>query len=523
MLDSISRFKPYTMSPEVIVSLTPLDHLPPRNYTASVFYISLKPGLSPVKAFQVLQEGLHETFAQLPWLGGTVREQSARVKGWRPGQLEIRYEPLDIKGPRPSQLRFNHMSTCLSYDDLRESAFPNDTFEDKDLTWAPFMPDISNGCEVFVAQANFLPGGLIITAGLHHAAGDGNSSFLVINRWADWCKYLQNGGTPPAPPQPEFSDRKLHDKVWAKEGTGQRSLQIDPEVWKLLGLEYSDTDLLLQSSHAQSPKTNSHHERRKEPGPDEVDKHQWGMQSAIFYISPTQFTALQRDCVHGISATASISATHAICGLIWRCVMKAHSAMIVNTKRTGLPTESGETARLDVLLDGRSGFSHSLPQMYLGNHTFHLQSLIDMTTLTSPHTSVASVAGTICENMSRVNSAKLLDMYTLLRDMPDYEALQRRKWQPQMKSMSGLRMMITSMLMIPSDLVSFGDGVFGNRGKPDGVRVLMGAFNQSGTRLCFVLPRRTNGAVEFIVNLYPEEMDVLLADEEFQRYAMFLA
>ena len=113
-------------------------------------------------------------------------------------------------------------------------------------------------------------------------------------------------------------------------------------------------------------------------------------------------------------------------------------------------------------------------------------------------------------------------MYTLLRDMPGLNALQRQKWQPQMKIVSA-SMMIRSMLMVPSDGVNFGGRVFGNGGKLDGARVLMGAFNQSGTRLCFVLPRMTNGAVEFIGNLYPEEMDALLDDEEFQKYAMFLA
>lgn len=98
---------------------------------------------------------------------------------------------------------------------------------------------------------------------------------------------------------------------------------------------------------------------------------------------------------------------------------------------------------MDVLSDGRAGFSISLPQMYMGNHTYHLQSSRTLISLVSPCTSTPSVAGTICDNMSsRVNSAKLQDMYTLVKYMPSYEALQRRKWQPQMKSLLGSRMMI---------------------------------------------------------------------------------
>ncbi len=506
------------------IPLNPLDHLPPHNYTASVLYLSLKHGVSTEDAFLLLQEGLHRTFLQLPWLSGTVCEQSAHTPAWRPGQLEIRYQPVDVKDPWPYQLRFNQLPTHLSYDDLKESAFPTDTFDDSDLTWAPFMPDIKRGCEVFVAQANFLPGGVILVGGLHHTAGDGNASFMVINRWADHCKALQGQGNPPTEPLPRYSDHSLHDRIWAEEGTGTPWPQIDPEVWRLTGLEHADADLLAGSPVAQPLPKPSDHESRQDPEASGVDNQQRNMRSAIFYISPSNFTTLQKECVKEVGLAAQISGTHAICGLVWRCLMKARATVMAGQQSIQLTTRSEEVARMDVLLDGRSGFSNSLPQMYLGNHTFHLQSSMVLSALTSPSTSIPSVAGMVCDNMrSRVDSAKLQDMYTLLRDMPSYDALQRRKWQPQMKSVSGSRMMITSMLMVPSDRVSFGDGVFGSRGKPDGARVLMGAFNRSGTRLCFLLPRLTNGGVEFIVNLSSEEMDALLEDEEFERYAMFLA
>lgn len=102
--------------------LSPLDHIPPYNYTASVLYLYLKPAVNLDDAFKVLHEGLHKTFAQLPWLSGKIWEQSADAPGWRPGQLEIRYRPVDVNGPRPYQLKFNQLSTSLSYDDLKESA-----------------------------------------------------------------------------------------------------------------------------------------------------------------------------------------------------------------------------------------------------------------------------------------------------------------------------------------------------------------------------------------------------------------
>ena len=56
---------------------------------------------------------------------------------------------------------------------------------------------------------------------------------------------------------------------------------------------------------------------------------------------------------------------------------------------------------------------------------------------------------------------------------------------------------------------------------PAVTRPLMEDFNQIN-RMCFVLPRNTDGSVEFVGNLLDEEMEVLLKDEEFTGYAMDL-
>lgn len=501
-------------SATIHLPLNPLDHSPPPNYTCSTCYLPLKAGVSPSEAFHVLQEGLHRTFVHLPWLSGKIWPQSINTPGWRPGQLEIRYEPIDISSPPPYQLKFSQLQSSLSYEDLKESAFPTDAFEDHDLIWASFMPDISKGCEVFVAQASFLPGGCLVTGALHHAAGDGLSSFTTINLWADHCKALQHQSTPPRAPPPECSDRSLQERIWAKEGTGKSPDEIDPGIWRLLGLDPSH----LQPVEKPFKGNGSLQDSSKAV---KASGQQRPMKSAIFYISPSDFAALQKECVQEPGAAAQVSGTHAICALVWQCLQKARFAAAGNRISTDLPHENEDTARMDILLDGRTGFSQSLPPAYLGNHTIHVQSSMALSKLTSPDTKIASIARMISENASRVDSATLLDMFTLLRSVPDYEQLQQRKWEGPL-SIPSLAMMITSMLMVPSDQMNFGDRVFGNDGKPESARPLMGAFNQSGCRLCFVLPRMPNKGVEFIVNAFEEEMSLLVEDEEFERYAMFV-
>lgn len=58
------------------------------------------------------------------------------------GQIEIRHEPVDIKGPRPYQFKFKQLDDSISYEELKDSEFPIDTFKDEELTWTPFVGDL---------------------------------------------------------------------------------------------------------------------------------------------------------------------------------------------------------------------------------------------------------------------------------------------------------------------------------------------------------------------------------------------
>jgi len=149
------------------VDLGPMDHLMPTVYTAAVCYLAMKPGVSATEVFAYLQEGLHRTFLQVPWLSGKVHRQARDTPGWRPGKLEIRYSPSTADGPQPYQFRFNELESATHYPDLKASAFPLDTFDDKDLLWVEtWQADLDVGVEVVVAQANFMPGACLLAFGM---------------------------------------------------------------------------------------------------------------------------------------------------------------------------------------------------------------------------------------------------------------------------------------------------------------------------------------------------------------------
>ncbi|KAJ3532689.1 hypothetical protein NM208_g8328 [Fusarium decemcellulare] len=147
--------------------LSPIDHAAPRHYCAFRFYLPLKPGVTPESAYQVLHEGLHRTFTQLPWLSGQTWYQDPNAKGYRPGAAR--------------QLVFHQSDSGETFDELREEGFPTDALPDSLPEWISFPPDVGKGPDVFKAQATFIPGGCILLAGPQHLVCDGTAAISIIN------------------------------------------------------------------------------------------------------------------------------------------------------------------------------------------------------------------------------------------------------------------------------------------------------------------------------------------------------
>ncbi|CZR67866.1 uncharacterized protein PAC_17765 [Phialocephala subalpina] len=432
------------------IPLSPLDHALPGNYTCTVCYLPLKPDVSFSKAFEFLQEGLQRIFVQA---GG---QDSAKSAGF-----------------------------ILGYDELRDSGFPIDTFDDAFLTWFPFFSDTNDGPDVFVAQANFLPGGGILAASMHHLASDGTALYTILKLWADHCNSLQSENSQqPEPPAPESPDRSLLDSIWAKEVKEKSMDNIDPETWTVFAAVIPANRVL---------------------------------KSAIFYISPANLAVLHSECDRERSR---VSENDLVCALIWRSMPKARTgAARVSAGSDASKSDaskSDESAHLGMSFDARPNFGQSVPPSYLGNLAMLHHSRMPFSCLTAPETSISIVARIIRETANSITTAMLLDAYTLERGVLGYESLVFRP-----TGIDGSTTLISSLLMLPIYDASFGDFIFGNKGMPEAVRPLMGPLN-CWTRIGFVLPRKTSGGVEFAVTLFDGELELLGEDKGFSKYAMLL-
>ncbi|KAI1412828.1 hypothetical protein F5Y13DRAFT_190035 [Hypoxylon sp. FL1857] len=489
------------------IVLNSLDHLPPPVYANAALYLRLKANVSPKKAFDVLQEGLKRTFTQLPWLGGKVHRSSNASSG----SLEIQYYTTRDIIPLP-QFKFNEPDSDLTYDDLKETAFHPSTFEDETLTWAPFFANLDHGSEVFVAQANFIPGVCILTGAILHVVSDGTALNHVFKIWADNCCDVQLGKMLQKQSQ-EISDHEVLERIWAKEGTKKTVQQLPPKTWRLLGLNAPETANLQIMADG--------HEETQPPSAPRSAGSRGDMKACIFYLSPTNIKSLRDECAKE-SGAADVSLNDVICALIWRCLLRARTTASKVTlgeeNKTGarIPSAIDAEARLDLPFDARPYFPELMPSNYLGNFTMINQVHLPLSSLLGS-TSIGTIARMLREVAGDVTTPRIMDAYTLVKTLVKEGGLKLENLE-----VNGNGLMITSFLAFEMADVNFGEEVFGNGGKPEAMRTLMGAINRS-FRYCAILPRKQHGGVEFVANLFDDELDHLLEDEEFDKFAVFVA
>ncbi|KAK4062464.1 uncharacterized protein Triagg1_9950 [Trichoderma aggressivum f. europaeum] len=498
------------MSATVHVPLGVLDHFCPPNYTAISWYIPLKDGVTPQEAFAAFQDGLRLTFKQLPWLSGKVFKQKPATTGWRQGQLEIRYEPAEVENASAlmPQFKFKQLDEAelpMSYEEIKDCGFPMDTFPDKDVLWGDYInvPEEDKGAECFKAQANFMPGGVLLCGATHHNVCDGTSQFDVWRIWAANCEAVQSGSVPEIP-DPLSSDRELIERIWATEGPGHKQVRreedIQPVSWTLLDMD---------PPNSANPR----------PPANPVLSFDEVMQSGIFYISPEKFTALQKRCAQEVGAAARISGNDAMTALIWRALLKARRKAALKAARVEESELEGAVAKLQLTLDGRPDISRAgaMPHIYLGNLVFMNLCQLPLQTLTSPDSSIAAVSLAIRQVADAATSEAMLGSYTIARNTEDLSSLGLR-----LSPLRGHDMILSSLIMFPVEEMRWGSRTFARGGGADSIRPLWNAIN-TAARLCFPLPRKSGAGTEIVVNLFEDEMDMLLEDEEFGEYAIYLS
>jgi Transferase family len=588
----------------VEVPLSPLDLMPPKVYAQFLICLPLAQKATAKDVQESLQLSLATTFDQLPSFSGRLFPRPKGTEGWRPGHLHIVHsQPWDVECSRaePRQLKTRDLSGTIDYGELKEFGFPLSMLSDQELLGAPFMPSLTEGPDVLMAQASFVKGGCLLAVAVHHSVADGVG---VTNLMRIWAANFKNITTPPSKSvngligkantpaagqaskiviPPDVHDRELLQRVWEEDSAQRKGDQLCKEAWSLLGLdpEGSNTAFVariilntilsrlsfiallvaefvidfihraLVSVSAYMPENKPNVGKRLEvngsatsPTAESLDttpntsmdrekqaavssftktlrvtvaQRTRGMKSSIFYISPQNLIKL-KAAVSGSSKSSgedklsTISSNDALLAFFWRAMMQAR----VNAVHA-VATSPDETALLQTTVDGRVDFSAKVPALYLGNVALINSIYMLLSEVTHPDTSLHEIAVKIRAATTKVNRETVHDAFALAADMPNYTNLTYA-----FTTLGGSAVLITSLLGLSLDSIEFGEMMFGTRaGRPDALRPLMGGFN-SAFRVCMILPRTSSGGVQLLASLFDDEMEELLKNEEFGRFATFL-
>ncbi|KAL8707716.1 MAG: hypothetical protein Q9220_007296 [cf. Caloplaca sp. 1 TL-2023] len=503
---------------EIRITLSPLDYIPPRNYVRIIFPIPIKSGVKDVVIFDDLLEALHKTFVQEPWLSGKVFRQPLDAPGWRPGQLEIRHRPYPKDGERPHQLRYQKLHTDMTYNDLRQAGFPSGIWPEQHLLQAPILGEVDvAGADIFLAQANFLSGGILLGMTCCHAAADGSSMLNLTQVWAENFRELHardaGGKIAPSHFAPSDNDRSLAEAIWQRDGAVSRGPSTNDHWLRTLACldaNYPGEDptgatqkaAIAATAAATNGAANGHitngHAHRE-------------MINKIMFLSSSALTALRHECsLEPLPPNSPpLSFGDCINALFWRGMMRARFNAAQARHLTLDPTSVFESP-----VDVRNVFGSSFPPNYMGNCWLLNSARMPLDELIAPSTSLGRVAQGLRKGAANVDTESVFAAYSLLRDVDDFSKIQGRF----VERADSADILLSNIMHLPLASINFGERYFGNGGVPHTMRILHGDYKE-GVRLGHVLPRSTkHGGVELSVNLFADEWRWLEGDGEVGRF-----
>lgn len=465
---------------------------------------------------KVLQESLSTTVRERPYLAGEVisRESTPHsTSNARPGDLllkessdeapDIRIKINDMTQPGH---RWEH-----SYVELRDAGMPVSKLDGAVL--AP-LSGYNTTTKIMAAQANLIDGGCLLSVYFLHSFVDAFGASLVMGTWAENCRKLQEDLAYPATTlvlggaestsaslARLTAPRTLQLPHVLKQTTSSLTLRQEeydrlkkrPELWKVLGLDWRP--------------------RPKESAPPFQDTSL--ITTGVFSATPTTLSKLKQDAspasepyetTNGQRTAGWISTKDALAALLWRCIMKA--------RFPSHPVMNGHTGDcksvIAVAMDGRR--SLGIPINYIGNVVFESMTELDIGTLTSPETRLASVASILRRSLEANKSPALLkDAVALASCIPDVRSLAYA-----IPDWVGKDLILTSWVDMPFYEHEWGP-IFGKTGQTEFFRMPKGQFEG----ICSVQPRQPSGKVEVVIGLEIEQMKRLRADPELIKYLKF--
>lgn len=510
--------------------LNPFDYVNPNHYMGLNFFFALHRGISFGKAFTNLQEGLRRTMQLIPALDGKMMFCSESEIGYKKGDLRLTIPPLpsslSLNSDRmesstvPRQLLFKDLSHALPpFEELRDAGFVPSAFRDElvlpDNTFPPLPAD------VLIAQANFIEGGCILATNFHHCCLDGVGVMVALKAWAESCRYFQGDRSATCNwLDPESFNHSLPVILHELEGYARPAHEVDPGVWGFLPFLPPEEPFenhvsgTFKTEKSDLPKKNA-----LPPAPMFPHRFVWppppvqfSLSTTMFLIPPENVQRLREEVIADPCAGGAIkSISDIVQAFFWRSAIKARYRVAKELR--GETFGPDEISVLELPVDGRPYFSALLPSSYMGSMLILNRPNMAVEELCSPETSIGRIAYLIREATAKITPTLVHDAFTLLQSLPDYS-----RFTTACMGLAGMHAMISNMILFQTSEISFGGKFFAGGGSPEAMRPQIERGHRR-FRFLVIYPMRSDGGVELVLGTLPEELKMMITDEEFSKYA----
>ncbi|CAH0042449.1 unnamed protein product [Clonostachys rhizophaga] len=435
--------------------LTPLDMNMPRVYGARwILCFPLETDADYHELYEKLRIGLAHTIRSIPWIAGVIGpEEGSEISNNRIQIVD------SISGLR---FCYRDLADVLPpYEDLKTNGFPLSRLSTEELGPIGVMAEPPQ--PVMKAQANFVKGGLLLSVGIHHAAGDATALDTIVGTWAQNTAAASGCGS--------FStyDSPSYDREPLMNGISGAPLSDFPEYQ------------LIPAAKLQPPQM-----------PPQLPS----LVTHVFCFSPQTLTELK-------SSAAAFSTNDALCAFLWSRMTVARWTGGASSTQDDIKNKASS---MWYAINIRSRTSPPLPPTYLGNGS--------MCTTTEPlaaatllgDNGLTQAATTIRKSLVAFNSPSRVPLTIgLLSSRPD-----PTDFALPFNAFLGPNVVATSW----TDVKVYKRN-WGALGFIDSMRVP----GEGSDGNIIILPRLRDGSLEAVVGLESEAMSRLLADEQFNKFA----
>lgn len=452
---------------------SPLEQSGPRVYARPIFCFPLGPSYDQDEVVRILKGGLAATKEQIPYLSAeVVPDPDAEQKGClylREGDFgELRVKTLD-KSEFP-----------LTYDEFRARNFPVDVLRDDVLCPVPSVPKAGDAVPVFVSQASFVEGGLLLSICIFHLVADGYSLSRVFQAWAQHCRKAQ--------------DKNSREDVFLSSSAFERA--------PLMVGHLSDPDKCNLDDYPEIVVT-------EQPPEHQVPATARPYRATVYRFTALALAQLRADASAG--SAHKVSTDDALAALMWRCTL---AAQLSADAAAALPDP---TSILSVAVPCRSRTFPPLAPDYMGCPYIYAMPRAPAADLVAGKAELPSLARLVKAAVDAITPHYLSNVINMFQKVHDYACLKPACFD----GLGGPHVFVSTWQKLPFYSTEWGDKLGGrcerlrtaSHGMLNGLHMILPAVPKSSA------PEGSEG-VEVVMGFEDDKGEALKNDSLWMRYAV---